>query len=100
MKGIFNKLFGKSTQQIAETQGEIKPQKTLWSPINYNLLFDLNYTILRYPTAYGPRSRNVDAISIFVDSAIKNKNLIIYGNGKQRRNYLHVEDFLIYVAIL
>mgnify|MGYP001208276217 CR=1 FL=1 len=59
---------------------------------NYNLLFDLNYTILRYPTAYGPRSRNVDAISIFVDSAIKNKNLIIYGNGKQRRNYLHVED--------
>jgi len=40
MKGIFNKLFGKSTQQIAETQGEIKPQKTLWSPINYNLLFD------------------------------------------------------------
>ena len=40
MKGIFNKLFGKSTQQIAETQGEIKSQKTLWSPINYNLLFD------------------------------------------------------------
>ena len=59
---------------------------------NYNLLFGLNYTILRYPTAYGPRNRNVDAISIFVEHAIKNKNLIIHGNGKQKRNYLHVED--------
>jgi len=59
---------------------------------NYNLLFGLNYTILRYPTAYGPRNRNVDAISIFVERAIKNKNLIIHGNGKQKRNYLHVED--------
>ena len=59
---------------------------------NYNLLFGLKYTILRYPTAYGPRNRNVDAISIFVDRAIKNKNLIIHGNGKQKRNYLYVED--------
>lgn len=59
---------------------------------NYNSLFGLKYTILRYPTAYGPRNRNVDAISIFVDRAIKNKNLIIHGNGKQKRNYLHVED--------
>ena len=59
---------------------------------NYNLLFGINYTILRYPTAYGPRNRNVDAISIFVESAIKNKNLIIHGNGKQKRNYLYVED--------
>ena len=59
---------------------------------NYNLLFGLKYTILRYPTAYGPRNRNVDAISIFVDRAIKNKNLIIHGSGKQKRDYLHVED--------
>ena len=59
---------------------------------NYNLLFDLKYTILRYPTAYGPRNRKVDAISIFVDRAIKNKNLIVHGNGKQKRNYLHVKD--------
>ena len=59
---------------------------------NYNLLFGLKYTILRYPTAYGPRNRNVDAISIFVDRAIKNKNLIIHGSGKQKRDYLHVKD--------
>ena len=60
--------------------------------VNYNLLFGLKYTILRYPTAYGPRNRKVDAISIFVDKALKNKNLIIHGNGKQKRNYLYVKD--------
>jgi len=59
---------------------------------NYNLLYGLKYTILRYPTAYGPRNRQVDAISIFVKRALKNLNLVIYGNGQQKRNYLHVED--------
>tara|TARA_Y100000590_G_C15516740_1_gene937656 strand:- start:105 stop:962 length:858 start_codon:yes stop_codon:yes gene_type:complete len=59
---------------------------------NYELLFGIKFTILRYTTAYGPRNRDVDAISIFVERALKNLNLIIYGNGKQKRNYLYVED--------
>ena len=59
---------------------------------NYSFLYGLKYTILRYPTAYGPRNRQVDAISIFVKHALKNSNLIIHGNGNQERNYLHVED--------
>jgi UDP-glucose 4-epimerase len=59
---------------------------------NYNLLYGLKYTILRYPTAYGPKNRQVDAISIFVKRALKNLNLFIHGNGNQERNYLHVED--------
>ena len=59
---------------------------------NYNLLYGLNYTILRYPTAYGPRNREVDAISIFVKKALKNLTLVIQGNGQQKRNYLYAED--------
>jgi UDP-glucose 4-epimerase len=59
---------------------------------NYSLLYDLKYTILRFPTAYGPRNRQVDAISIFVNRALKNLNLIIHGNGNQERNYLYVDD--------
>ncbi len=59
---------------------------------NYSLLYGIDYTILRYPTAYGPGNRNVDAISIFVKKALQNSNLIVYGNGNQKRNYLHVED--------
>lgn len=59
---------------------------------NYQLLFGQDFTILRYATAYGPKNRGVDAISIFVRRAIKNLDIIIFGNGKQKRNYLHVED--------
>jgi len=59
---------------------------------NYNLLFGLNYTIFRYTTAYGPRNRGVDAVSIFVKRSLKNLNLIILGDGSQKRNYLYVKD--------
>ena len=59
---------------------------------NYELLFGIKFTILRYTTAYGPRNRKVDAISIFVERALKNLDLIIYGDGQQKRNYLYVED--------
>ena len=59
---------------------------------NYGLLFGIKFTILRYTTAYGPRNRAVDAISIFVQRALKNLDLIIHGNGQQKRDYLYVED--------
>jgi len=59
---------------------------------NYQLLFKQNYTILRFSTAYGPRSREADVISIFVKQAMKNLNLIVHGNGKQKRNFVYVKD--------
>ena len=59
---------------------------------NYQLLYGQEFTILRYATAYGPKNRTVDAISIFVRQALKNLNLTIHGNGRQKRNYIYVED--------
>jgi len=59
---------------------------------DYNTLYSLPYTILRYGTAYGPRSRMDDVISIFVSRALRGENLLIYGSGEQRRNFIHVED--------
>ena len=43
---------------------------------NYKLIYGQKFTILRYATAYGPRNREVDAVSIFVRRALKNLNLI------------------------
>ena len=59
---------------------------------NYKLIYGQKFTILRYATAYGPRSREVDAVSIFVRRALKNLDLIIHGNGQQKRNYVCAED--------
>ena len=59
---------------------------------NYKLIYGQKFTILRYATAYGPRNREVDAVSIFVRRALKNLDLIIHGNGQQKRNYVYAED--------
>jgi len=59
---------------------------------SYNALYGLPYTILRYGTAYGPRSRNADVISIFVRRALKGENVTVYGSGNQTRHFIYVED--------
>jgi len=59
---------------------------------NYKLIYGQKFVILRYATAYGPRNRKVDAVSIFVERALKNLDLIIHGNGQQKRNYIYTED--------
>ena len=59
---------------------------------NYKLLYGQKFTILRYSTAFGPRNRKVDAISIFIKRALKNLDLIVHGNGQQKRDYICVKD--------
>lgn len=59
---------------------------------DYYTLYSLPYTILRYGTAYGPRSRMDDVVSIFVTRALRGENLLIYGSGEQKRNFIYVED--------
>ena len=93
-KNIKRFIFASSYYSYANAGNLYTTSKTASELVikNYNLLFGVNYTIIRYSTAYGPRNRNVDAISIFVKRALKNLDLIILGNGNQKRNYLHVED--------
>lgn len=59
---------------------------------DYYTLYGLPYTILRYGTAYGPRSRGEDVISIFVRKAMAGEPLEIHGSGSQSRNFIYVED--------
>ena len=59
---------------------------------DYFELYGLKYTILRYGTTYGLRSRGEDVVSVFIEKALKNKKLIIHGTGKQYRNFVYVED--------
>ena len=59
---------------------------------DYYTLYGLPFTILRYGTAYGPRSRDEDVVSIFVKKALSHQPLTIYGDGNQSRNFIYVED--------
>ena len=52
----------------------------------------LPYTILRYDIPYGPRMRSNMAISIFVRRAMRGEPITIFGDGKQGRCWIYVED--------
>jgi UDP-glucose 4-epimerase len=59
---------------------------------DYYTLYGLPFTILRYGTAYGPRSRGEDVISIFVKKALSHQSLTIHGDGNQSRNFIYVKN--------
>ncbi len=54
--------------------------------------YGLPYTILRYGIPYGPRMRSNMVISIFMRKAMKKEPLTIFGDGKQGRCFIYVED--------
>ncbi len=58
-------------------------------------LYGLEYTILRYANAYGirqdPRGEG-GVISIFVDKLLSKERPVIFGDGKQTRDFIYVED--------
>jgi len=60
--------------------------------IYYQKSFGLPYTIMRLSTAYGPRSRGEDVISIFVRQSLTGGQIVVKNNGKQIRNFIYVED--------
>jgi len=63
----------------------------------YNKNYGLKYTSLRYPNVYGDRQNlhgESGVIAIFIDKMIKNENPIIFGDGKQTRDYVYVKDIV------
>jgi UDP-glucose 4-epimerase len=92
--GIKRFLFASSVY-VYDERGHLYTTSKLASELlckNYSTLYGLPYTILRIATVYGPRSRNADVISIFVQRGLKNENLVIHGSGSQKRNFIYVED--------
>ena len=56
----------------------------------YCKINSIKYTIMRFFNIYGSKSSAV--IARFVAQKIQKKKLTIYGNGKQKRDFLHVSD--------
>ncbi|HBF37672.1 MAG TPA: UDP-glucose 4-epimerase, partial [Firmicutes bacterium] len=61
----------------------------------YFQTYALRYTILRFANVYGPRQDSGGeggVVSIFTDNLLKNKPLLIYGDGEQTRDFVFVKD--------
>lgn len=58
----------------------------------FNRVYGLNYTILRYGSIYGPRSDNRNGLFRILENAIYKKKLIYDGSPDAVREYIHVND--------
>ncbi|GHT45961.1 UDP-glucose 4-epimerase [Endomicrobiia bacterium] len=61
----------------------------------YSAVYSLDYTILRYGNVYGPRQDpygETGVIAIFVTKMLHGKDVNIFGDGKQMRDYVYVSD--------
>ncbi len=61
----------------------------------YNKVYDLNTLVLRFANLYGPYGKGFPEfgfINYFINLAQNNKKITIYGQGKQIRNVMYVED--------
>lgn len=61
----------------------------------YNRLFGTEHAVLRFANVYGPRqgsSGEAGVVSIFCANGIQGAPLTIYGDGKQTRDYIYVDD--------
>ncbi len=62
----------------------------------FNKEYGLGAVSLRYFNVFGPRqdpkSQYAAAVPIFIYKALKNENIIIYGDGEQTRDFIFVKD--------
>jgi UDP-glucose 4-epimerase len=68
---------------------------------NYNEVFGLPYTILRYGSLYGPRTDERNYMHNILKQAITEGKITSFGEADDLREYIHVEDAARYsVGIL
>ena len=61
----------------------------------YHEAFGLPYICYRYSNVFGPRQGNGGeggVISIFAKATVQDSPIIIYGDGKQTRDFIYVDD--------
>ena len=56
--------------------------------------YGLEYTLFRFFNTYGPKQSHDFVVSRFIDAALLNKPITIYGDGLQTRTFCYVEDNL------
>ena len=103
------RIFYSSSSEVYGEPVEI-PQNETTTPLNSKLPYaivksvgesfmrtfhdhhQLEFTIMRFFNTYGPRQKNDFVISKFIELALQNKDITIYGDGSQTRSFLHVDD--------
>lgn len=56
--------------------------------------YGLEYTIYRFFNTYGPKQSPDFVVSRFINAALENKPITIYGDGQQTRTFCYIDDNL------
>ncbi len=59
---------------------------------SYGHTYGLHYTITHCTNNYGPRQHREKLIPMVINNALEGKQIPVYGNGKQIRDWIHVKD--------
>jgi UDP-glucose 4-epimerase len=108
------RLVYKGEKDIPLKEDALKEFKTIyalnkWFGENvigqYHDYFGINYNIFRICVPYGnlfSDNYSYGTIGFFLNSAIKNKKITLFGDGDQKRTFTHVEDICnqIYYSII
>ncbi len=97
-------VYGNSLKAVSE-KDKCTPRSfyglSKLSAENYLIFFSkkgLNYSILRFFNVYGP-GQNFDnklqgMVSIYLEQALKNKNIIIKGSKSRYRDFIYIDDVI------
>ena len=69
----------------------------------FNKLYGLDYLIVRPSNPYGRQTetgKNQGIIDVFIDKIKKNEDLVIWGDGRIVRDYIHIDDLAECVSLL
>ena len=60
----------------------------------WNNTYDYKSTIINCCNNFGPNQDKEKLIPVIINNILKNKKIPIYGNGKQKREWIYVDDFV------
>lgn len=58
----------------------------------YQQEYGLEYTLFRFFNTYGPKQSSDFVISKFLDAAMEDRDITIYGDGSQTRTFCYIKD--------
>ena len=59
---------------------------------NYQTLYGVNYTVMRYGIPFGERARPETVTPIFIGRILRGNPITIHGDGSQSRQFIYVKD--------
>jgi nucleoside-diphosphate-sugar epimerase len=59
---------------------------------SYHKEYGIDFTIFRFFNTYGPKQSSDFVVSKFIEAAMNNQDITIYGNGLQTRTFCYIDD--------